>query len=204
MSKGQQKEKKDYEKRSEKGRKFIPFKVGDTVLTHNLRKYNKNSKANLGQNYEGPYIIVEIVGKHVTLKNRKDQVLKKKININQIKSFVTDSTEAQQNENDKNETITKEETPIKEQTEQEMKRKVDYYVSSIKKDGQFQALLDVAMKLDVVKKAPNPQQHLYWVTHCPVYSFWSEVMLSITYYWHYHNYPVNLNRHVWATSVEPE
>ena len=149
MKKAQEKQKKDFKKNSQRGRKFIHFSIGDKVLVHNSRRYNKKSKANLAQNYDGPYIVVNIEGTKVTLKNEKGLVLKKQYSVDRLKLFQEENTGSEEKPKEEHpaearpyEEYSAEEESKRDTNNLNLRLEVVDFINTICESGEYKRLLD--------------------------------------------------------------
>ena len=200
----QEKQRKDYKKRTARGRTYEEFKVGDKVLMEKSRDANRKAKQGLGPHYTGPYVIVEVKGLNARLKNENGVVLKKTVSFNRLKKFhserdqestrqqdadddqETDNTHKskpreddhrQKTENTQNSMPTTDEKKTNSKTkmpESSSKENVTTYISTMFEDGQLQQLINLVAAIDLPKPT-SQQQQPFWNNTCPVSSFAAEV-----------------------------
>ena len=171
IKKAQEKMKKDYKKRTARGRAYEELKVGDKVLMFKSRDDGRKSKHGLGDHYTGPYVIVEVKGFSAKLKNSKGVILKKMVPFDNLKKFYSEDDSTEDDKQDKAENNDEKEPTFEESQHspkpRSSKEEATEYVTTMFEDGTLLQLVDLIVAINV----PDSSSH----NTCPVSSFAAEV-----------------------------
>ncbi|WAR12711.1 hypothetical protein MAR_026891, partial [Mya arenaria] len=154
------KQQRDFRNTHEKKkRRYTDIKVGDKVLKFNSARAGRKSKADLGYNYSGPYVVLEVVGHRVKLE-KDGKILKSLVSVNNVK-LVLDET------NDNNSNLEQHDMP---------NNAIRLYIDNLDANNNVNSLLQECAAICNTSKSPVRMFRISkQVETCPVLSFVKEV-----------------------------